>query len=103
MAPRRRLEVTDVLDVSAAKRLGGTLVALAAGEPLLVDCRAVHSFEDRALAFLAVALRESAGRIELLGLGAHQWRMLGYLGLGKVGRAAGGDHGDEDGAVSVSG
>lgn len=103
MTPRRRLEVTEVLDVPAAKRLGNALAALATGERLLVDCRAVRRFEDSALALLAVALRESAGQVELLGLGAHQWRMLGYLGLERTRRAGGGDHGDEDGAVPVAG
>jgi hypothetical protein len=102
MIAPRTLEVTEVLDVSAARRLGDILTTLSAGERLLVDCRAVRSFEDRALAHLAVALRECPGRVELQGLGAHQWRMLGYLGLAKVGRAGGDEDGDEGRAVPVS-
>jgi len=97
------LEVTGVLDVSAARRLGEALASLVAGERLVVDCRGVRRFEDRALAILAVALRESAGLVELRGLGAHQWRMLGYLGVRGAGRAEGDADGDQDGALPPGG
>ena len=78
----RTLEVADVLDVRAAQAVSEAVAALSAGESVIVDCRAVRHFEDRALALVASALRAGAGRVALHGLGEHQWRVLGYLGVG---------------------
>jgi anti-anti-sigma regulatory factor len=82
MPGKRTLKVSDVLDVRAAQAVSEAVAVLAAGESVIVDCRAVRRFEDRALALLAAALRGSAGSVALRGLGEHQWRVLGYLGVG---------------------
>ena len=100
----RTLEVADVLDVRAAQAVSEAVAALSAGESVIVDCRAVRHFEDRALALVASALRAGAGRVALHGLGEHQWRVLGYLGVGDAQqRARAGDPGDQGGADPVSG
>jgi len=80
MVGQRTVEVADVFDVRAARALSEAVALLAAGERVIVDCRGVRHFEDRALPLLAEALRDRAGQVSLRGLGEHQWRVLGYLG-----------------------
>lgn len=74
--------VVDVLDLQAARVIQVSLSRAAAGAVICLDFTGVRDFEDAALSILAVALRGCrCARVAVRGLGAHQMRLMRYLGL----------------------
>jgi len=87
---RKPLEIRmdGIFDVPAAQAVVSACDQEAA-RPVLVDLTRVREFHDFAVAVLAHGIARRRERVTVRGLGAHQRRMLDYLGLGGGGDGAG--------------
>lgn len=86
----------DVIDVRVGRTFGkkdvdrihDAVEGLGAFSRLTIDFAEVRECDDAALVLLASLLRGGAGQVALRGLSHHQWRLLTYVGLGPLPRAA---------------
>lgn len=77
-----RMELADVFDVPAARRVEEAIAQAAPGSRLCLDLSHVREFHDFGIAILAQALKHRGGaRVALRGLRRHQEKLLGYFGV----------------------
>ena len=85
----RELAVEGVLDLSAAREILRAIEGEPVHREIRIDLSRTREFHDFAVAVLAEAVSSRRKRVVVAGLGVHQVRMLGYLGLGGVVEEAG--------------
>jgi hypothetical protein len=75
------LSVHGAFDSAAGRQLGHLLSSAPPGSHAVVDLSRAPAFPDFAVASLAQILGNAPGTVSLVGLGAHQRRILEYLGV----------------------
>jgi anti-anti-sigma regulatory factor len=80
------IRVTGALDSEAALLVRERIIAALTGATVAIDLTQAQPVQDSALAVLAELMRAAGnGQLSLRGLGTHQERILGYMGVNSSG------------------
>ncbi len=75
------IRMAGTFDVPAAQQVARELAAVDASAVVRIDLTHVREFHDFGVAVLARALAARDAGVDVRGLGRHQRRLLGYLGI----------------------